>query len=114
MLTAAFWRGAAERAVKTFAQSLLAALAVGGIGFGDVDWGRILSVAGVAALVSLLTSLTNPGFVAGEAPAATDPAVLQTPDDPAELDGRATYDDAAASDVETPPADDSTDDGAQG
>jgi hypothetical protein len=65
VLTAAFWKGATERAIKTAAQSLLAVLGVTGIGFGDVDWTASLSVAGVAALASVLTSIVNPGFTSG-------------------------------------------------
>lgn len=50
----------AERAVKTFAQALVAVLTVQGIsGVLDVDWGRALSVAALAALVSVLSSLAS-------------------------------------------------------
>lgn len=68
MFTLAFWKGAFERAAKTFAQSLLAVIAVTGIGFGDVDWGVSLSAAGLAALASVLTSFVNTDFVAGDTP----------------------------------------------
>jgi len=54
--TAAFWKAAAERAIKTFAQALVAFLAVG-TGLLDVDWVAAASVAGMAALLSLLTSI---------------------------------------------------------
>ena len=63
--SSAFWRGAAERMVKTFAQSLLAVLGVGGLGVLDVDWLGALSVAAVATLASLLTSIGNADFTAG-------------------------------------------------
>ena len=63
--TAAFWRGAFERALKTFCQSLLAVLGVGGLGVLDVDWLGALSVAAVATLASLLTSIGNADFTAG-------------------------------------------------
>lgn len=66
MLTTSFWKGAGERAIKTAAQSLLAVLGVTGLGFGDVDWAASLSVAGVAALASILTSIVNPSFTAGD------------------------------------------------
>lgn len=65
MFTTAFLKGAAERAIKTFAQSLLAVVSVTGLTFGAVDWGVALSAAGLAALASLLTSIVNPGFTAG-------------------------------------------------
>lgn len=63
--TRAFWRGAFERALKTFAQSLLAVIGVGGLGVLDVDWIGALSVAAVATLASLLTSIGNAEFTAG-------------------------------------------------
>ncbi len=44
------------RAVKTFAQTAGAAITVGAT-IDEVQWGRVLSVAGVAAVLSLLTSL---------------------------------------------------------
>ena len=61
MFTAAFWKGTAERAVKTFAQTLGAILMTGATGLLDVGWGPALSVSGLAALLSLLTSLGS-GF----------------------------------------------------
>ena len=48
-----------ERMLKTFAQSLLAYTSVTGVAFGDIDWGLALSVSGVAALTSLLTSIAS-------------------------------------------------------
>ena len=66
--TPAFWHGAAERALKTFAQSLLAVLGVGVTGILDVDWVGALSAAALATLVSLLTSLAQPDFTAGAPP----------------------------------------------
>lgn len=47
---------AAIRALKTFAQSAVAMIAVGS-GFVDVDWLNVVSVSGVAALLSILTSI---------------------------------------------------------
>lgn len=60
----AFWLGATERALKTFAQSLVAALVVG-VGVLDIDWVGALSVAAAATLASLLTSVANADFTAG-------------------------------------------------
>ena len=59
MLTYAFWRSAVERAVKTFAQTLLALLSVGGIGLLTAPWTSALSAAGMAAVLSVLTSMTS-------------------------------------------------------
>ena len=64
-LTREFRRGAGERAVKTFAQALLAILGTGAVGILDVDWVGALSAAALATLVSLLTSISQPEFTAG-------------------------------------------------
>lgn len=60
----AFWLGAAERGLKTFAQSLVSALVVG-VGVLDVDWTGAVSIAAVATAASLLTSIANSDFTAG-------------------------------------------------
>ena len=52
-----FWEATGERAVRTFAQSLLATLSVAGVGVVDADWGQALSVAAMAAVLSVLTSV---------------------------------------------------------
>jgi Putative lactococcus lactis phage r1t holin len=57
MLTLTFWRDALERAVKTFCQSLVAVLGAGSVGLLNVPWVTSLSTAGLAALLSLLTSV---------------------------------------------------------
>lgn len=54
-----FWLGVTERAVKTFAQALLAGLVVGQT-LAATDWATLVSVATVAALASVLTSLADP------------------------------------------------------
>ena len=64
----AFWRGAGERAVKTFAQSLVAVIGVGAVGLLDVDWIGALSAATLATVISLLTSIGNADFTAGQTP----------------------------------------------
>lgn len=63
--TKAFWKGAAERAIKTFAQSLVAVIAVGTTGLFEIEWVSALSIAGAATLASVLTSIGNADFVAG-------------------------------------------------
>ena len=57
MWTKAFLLAIIERAVKTFAQSAAALLVAAGTGLLAVDWLQILSVAGLAAVVSVLTSV---------------------------------------------------------
>ena len=63
-----FWRGAMERGVKTFAQALVAVIGVGAVGLLDVDWLGALSAASLATVVSLLTSIGNADFTAGQTP----------------------------------------------
>ena len=52
-------KAALIRAIKTFAQTMVALIGTGAVGFTDLDWLRILSVSGVAALLSLLTSVAG-------------------------------------------------------
>lgn len=59
MLTRSFWKDALERAVKTFAQAAAALLTADGIGLTDANWVQIASVAGMAAVVSILTSVAS-------------------------------------------------------
>ena len=66
--SSAFWRGATERALKTFAQALVAVIGVGAVGLLDVDWIGALSAALLATVVSLLTSIGNADFTSGQTP----------------------------------------------
>lgn len=69
MLTSkTFWKDTAERAVKTFAQSLVASLAVG-TGLLDVDWVNALSISGLATVISVLTSVGS-GYVGDDSASA--------------------------------------------
>lgn len=54
-----FLKDMTERMVKTFAQVLLGFIGIEGVAFGDVDWLKALSVAGLAALASVLTSIIS-------------------------------------------------------
>lgn len=69
--TLAFWKGAAERAIKTFLQVFVAVVGVAGIGstvgVTDVDWIAALSIALVSTVLSVATSVVNADFVAGAA-----------------------------------------------
>lgn len=64
--TLAFWKGALERAIKTVAQTLVAVLSVGAVGVLEVDWVGALSAAGLAGVVSALTSIAAPTNVPNE------------------------------------------------
>lgn len=61
MWTAAFWKAASERAVKTFSQALLAVMSADGLGLLDADWPARLSAAGLAGVLSLLASIGSAG-----------------------------------------------------
>lgn len=64
IFTADFWLGAGERAIRTFAQSLAAALVIGAP-LASEPWLPALGLAGTTTLFSLLTSIGNASFVAG-------------------------------------------------
>ena len=59
------------RAVRTFAQTAASLIGTGAVGFTDLDWVQIASVSGVAAVLSLLTSVAGIPEVAGGADAFT-------------------------------------------
>ena len=61
MWSVEFWKTAGERAARTFAQVLLSLIVVGETGFMDVDWVQAGSVAGLAALASVLMSVVATG-----------------------------------------------------
>lgn len=52
-----FWVDTIDRSIATFAQAALGAMGAGTVGLIAVEWGAVLSVAGFAALVSVLTSI---------------------------------------------------------
>lgn len=53
-----WFKAAGVRAIKTFAQTALSMLTVGAA-FSEVNWVQVFSIAGVAAVYSLLTSLAG-------------------------------------------------------
>jgi hypothetical protein len=73
MITRAFWKATAERAVRTFAQAVLASLSAGPLGIVDVDWGQALSVGGLAAVAAVLTAVVSSG--GSEGPGVTETVV---------------------------------------
>lgn len=58
MLTKTFGLDALERAVKTFAQSLLALITVGA-NIVTIDWVGAVEISATAAVISLLTSVVS-------------------------------------------------------
>jgi Putative lactococcus lactis phage r1t holin len=61
MFTKAFWQATGERSIKTFAQAWAAVLIANGTGLLDTEWTSSVSVAGMAALLSVLTSVGSAG-----------------------------------------------------
>lgn len=76
MWTRAFWAAAAERSVKTLAQTAAALLVGAGTGLLDADWLAVASVSGMAAVVSLLTSVGS-GALTDGGPSLTDAETLR-------------------------------------
>lgn len=56
------------RAIKTAAQTAVALIGTGAVGFTDLDWVHIASVSGVTAVVSILTSVAGLPEAGGESP----------------------------------------------
>lgn len=71
MWTKAFWKGLGERAIKTFFQAGVAAVVTGGAeavagqGVESVNWLSVGSVALLATILSVATSIGNADFTAG-------------------------------------------------
>lgn len=60
MLNKSFWKDLTERAIKTFAQTLLAVLAVG-VPVWEMEWVSALGIAAGATVLSVLTSVASAG-----------------------------------------------------
>jgi hypothetical protein len=63
--TKSFWKGAAERAIKTFFQTFVALIGTAVV-IADVDWVTVASGSVLATLLSVATSIAQPEFVAGD------------------------------------------------
>ena len=90
-----FWAGAAERAVKTLAQSVLAMIGTNTVAITDLDWEHILAVAATAAVVSVLTSLATPETAATSKEVKVEMVTAPTPppvDDPDAIANLSTAD----------------------
>jgi hypothetical protein len=74
LFTKEFWKDAAERALKTFAQALISVFVVSGVTVLNADWTTAFATGGTAVLLSFLTSLVSGAKTAtvdGEEPVRT-------------------------------------------
>jgi len=62
MFTSSFWKSAAERAIKTVAQALIAVLAATTFDWFTADWQAIAGTAATAGVLSLLSSIASAGI----------------------------------------------------
>lgn len=58
-MTKEFWKAALVRAIKTFAQAMVAQIGAGSIGIVQFDWIGALSVSAMAFVLSIFTSLAG-------------------------------------------------------
>jgi hypothetical protein len=68
LFTRTFWIATAERAIRSFAASLASLLTASGTGLLETSWGEKFSVAGMAALVSVLLAIGGGTFGKGDGP----------------------------------------------
>ena len=71
LTTGSFWAKTIERAVKTLAQTAVATISGNAVGLLDLDLVQVASVSGLAALLSVLTSIGS-GSVGDDTPSLVD------------------------------------------
>ena len=76
MFNRAFAKAALERAVKTFAQTLVAVLGIGLTDVLAVDWKAAISAAAAATLLSLLSSIGSDALT-GDGPSLTNAETIE-------------------------------------
>lgn len=59
MFTLDFWKATIVRAVRTFAESMLAYIGTGAIVLKDVDWIAALSAGGLGFVIAVLMALAT-------------------------------------------------------
>ena len=74
-----FWVAALERALVTFASALIAAIGTNQVGILDIDWAGAASLAGTAAVLSILTSIVSGGSSKAHSVALFGPERLELP-----------------------------------
>jgi hypothetical protein len=91
MFAKSFWVATLERAVKTFAQAVAAMLMAGGFGLIDAPWLDALSAGGMAAVLSVLTSVGSATWGPNKGtPSLSAPDCPRPHADPAPSAGAAT------------------------
>jgi len=80
MFTATFWKDATERAIKTAAQAILALFGTTITGILEVDPVQTFSVAALAAVGSVLTSIVSSGVGDRESASLVSPAATDLPE----------------------------------
>jgi hypothetical protein len=78
MWSKTFWLATLERAIKTFAQVLAALLGAEAVGVLEADWGQSASVAAMATVLSILTSVAS-SSVGNEGPSLVSAEKLSAP-----------------------------------
>ena len=59
MFTLEFWKATLVRAIRTFAESMLAYIGTGAIVLKDVDWLAALSAGGLGFIIAVLMALAT-------------------------------------------------------
>ncbi|AGT12139.1 membrane protein [Mycobacterium phage Jabbawokkie] len=75
MYTITWLKDTAERAISTAAEAVLASVGISAVDLFHLDWKATLSIAGGAALVSVLKSLVV-GAAPGGTPGSATPVVI--------------------------------------
>jgi hypothetical protein len=79
MFDSRFWIAASERAIKTFAQTLIALIGTGMVGVMDLDWLQMLGIAATATILSVLSSVASANFGPNPGPSLADETVEPDP-----------------------------------
>lgn len=74
-----FWVSSAERAIKTFAQALVALIGTSAMSIIELDWTQMLGISATAAVVSVLTSIASANFGPNPGPSLTDETIEPDP-----------------------------------
>lgn len=79
MFDSRFWIAASERAVKTFAQTLVALIGTGAVGVLEIDWLQMLSISATATILSILSSVASSNFGSHPGPSLADETIEPDP-----------------------------------